>query len=77
MRVSSFNDEAYFTALTMLASGYQTKDILKRAEMVNAVETMREVNKLLAQVENKIQKEEITIDTNDQISLAMIKKKRL
>jgi len=68
MRVSSFNDEAYFTALTMLASGFQTKDIQKRAEMVNAVETMREVNKLLAQVENKIQKEEIANNITDQIS---------
>jgi len=67
MRVSSFNDEAYFTALTMLASGFQTKNIQKRAEMVNAVETMREVNKLLAQVENKIQKDEIAKNINDQI----------
>ena len=68
MRVSSFNDEAYFTAMTMLASGFQTKDIQKRAEMVNAVETMREVNKLLAQVENKIQKDEIATNINDQAS---------
>ena len=36
--------------------------------MVNAVETMREVNKLLAQVENKIQKEEIANNITDQIS---------
>lgn len=60
INVNNLNKEAYSLALNMKMIGASAKKIQKKVEMVNAVETLRQVNKLLGQVENQIKNKNIT-----------------
>ena len=56
INISNLQEDAYLFAINARAQGIGAKNIKKEIEIINAVETYREVDKLLSEVEKQIEK---------------------
>lgn len=65
INISSLQDDAYVLALNARVQGIEAKKIKKEIEIVNAVETYREVDKLLDKVEEQIEKSNLSTSVPD------------
>ena len=66
MHISNLQNDAYLMALNARSQGILAKNIKNKIQIINAVETYRQVDKLLAQVEEQVDKSNIpTLAPND------------
>ena len=54
INISNLQNDAYLVALNARAQGIQSKNVKDKIQIINAVETYRQVDKLLAQVEEQV-----------------------
>ena len=59
INISNLHNDAYLTALNARSQGLLAKNIKNKIQIINAVETYRQVDKLLAQVEEQVSKSNI------------------
>tara|TARA_Y100000591_G_scaffold331223_1_gene364451 strand:- start:841 stop:2358 length:1518 start_codon:yes stop_codon:yes gene_type:complete len=59
INIPNLQNDAYLTALNARSQGILAKNIKNRIQLINAVETYRQVDKLLAQVEEQVEKSNI------------------
>ena len=59
INISNLQNDAYLMALNARSQGILAKNIKNKIEIINAVETYRQVDKLLAQVEEQVDKSNI------------------
>ena len=59
INISNLQNDAYLTALNARSQGILAKNIKNKIQIINAVETYRQVDKLLAQVEEQVDKSNI------------------
>ena len=60
INISNLQNDAYLTALNARSKGILAKNIKNKIQIINAVETYRQVDKLLAQVEEQVDKSNIS-----------------
>ena len=60
INISNLQNDAYLTALNARSKGILAKNIKNQIQIINAVETYRQVDKLLAQVEEQVDKSNIS-----------------
>ena len=65
MHISNLHNDAYLTAINARSQGLQAKDIKKKIEVINAVETYREVDKLISKVGEQIEKSKLVTSVPD------------
>ena len=66
INISNLQNDAYLTALNAKSQGILAKNVKNRIQLINAVETYRQVDKLLTQVEEQVDKSNIpTIAPSD------------
>ena len=66
INISNLQNDAYLTALNAKSQGILAKNVKNKIQLINAVETYRHVDKLLAQVEEQVDKSNIpTIAPSD------------
>ena len=59
INISNLQNDAYLTALNARSQGVLAKNIKNKIQIINAVETYRQVDKLLAQMEEQVDKSNI------------------
>ena len=59
MHISNLHNDAYLTAINARSQGLQAKDVKKKIEIINAVETYREIDKLISNVGKQIEKSKL------------------
>ena len=65
MHISNLHNDAYLTAINARSQGLQAKDVKKKIEVINAVETYREVDKLISKVGEQIEKSKLVTSVPD------------
>jgi hypothetical protein len=60
INISNLQNDAYLTAINARSQGIMAKNIKNKIQIINAVETYRQVDKLLAQVEEQVEKSNIS-----------------
>ena len=66
INISNLQNDAYLAAINARSQGIPAKNVKNKIQIINAVETYREVDKLLGQVEKQINKSNLaTLTPND------------
>ena len=65
MHISNLHNDAYLTAINARSQGLEAKDVKRKIEVINAVETYREVDKLISKVGEQIEKSKLVTSVPD------------